>query len=67
MKTLSLLNEKRYVYILLYYYIITMVVQIQVSDETWKRLIERKKRPSHTFDGIISTCLDIADKLEAQE
>jgi len=44
-----------------------MAVQIQVSDETWKRLIERKRRPSHTFDNIISTCLDIADKLEVQQ
>lgn len=44
-----------------------MSVQIQVSDKTWERLIKRKRRPSHTFDNIISTCLDIADKLEAKE
>ena len=44
-----------------------MATTIQISDETWDRLIKRKKRPSHTFDGIISTCLDIADKLEEQQ
>jgi len=35
-----------------------MAVQIQVSDETWNRLMERKIRPSHTFDSIISDALD---------
>ena len=35
-----------------------MVVQIQVSDETWKRMLSRKKRPSQTFDDIISAALD---------
>jgi len=44
-----------------------MATTIQISDETWNRLIQRKRRPSHTFDGIISTCLDIADKLENKQ
>jgi len=35
-----------------------MVVQIQVSDETWKKLKDLKKRPSHYFDEIISEALD---------
>ena len=31
-----------------------MVVQIQVSDETWKELASRKDRPGLTFDEIIA-------------
>jgi len=41
-----------------------MVVQIQVSDETWKRLKDKKMRPSQTFDEIISYSLDLHDKLK---
>jgi len=43
-----------------------MAVQIQVSDETWERLKDKKKRPSQTFDEIISTSLNIVDKLSEQ-
>lgn len=39
-----------------------MAVQIQVSDETWKRLINEKDRPSKTFDEIISNALNAFDK-----
>ena len=39
-----------------------MAVQIQVSDETWTRLKDKKMRPSETFDDIISRAMDIADK-----
>jgi len=39
-----------------------MVVQIQVSDETWARLKDEKKRPSQTFDEIISHALTLQDK-----
>ena len=35
-----------------------MAVQIQVSDETWKRLKDKKVRPSQYFDEIISEALD---------
>ena len=38
-----------------------MVVQIQVSDETWKRLKDKKVRPSQYFDEIISEALDCQD------
>ena len=41
-----------------------MVVQIQVSDETWIRLKDKKMRPSQTFDEIISYALDFCDKLK---
>ena len=41
-----------------------MVVQIQVSDETWSRLKDKKMRPSQTFDEIISVALDLYDKLK---
>jgi predicted CopG family antitoxin len=43
-----------------------MATTIQISDETWNRLIKRKTRPSHTFDGIISECLDKTDKKNKQ-
>jgi len=36
-----------------------MVVQIQVSDETWKELMSRKQRPSQTFDEIIKQALQL--------
>ena len=38
-----------------------MAVQIQVSNETWNRLMIRKARPSHTFDSIISEALDVVE------
>jgi len=41
-----------------------MAVQIQVSDETWTRLKDKKKRPSQTFDEIISYALNIEDQSE---
>ncbi len=41
-----------------------MAVQIQVSDETWNRLKDKKKRPSQTFDDIISVALNITDKIQ---
>jgi hypothetical protein len=34
-----------------------MAVQIQVSNETWNQLKDLKKRPSQTFDEIISMAL----------
>ena len=40
-----------------------MVVQIQVSDDTWSRLKDKKTRPSKTFDDIISDALNLHDKL----
>ena len=43
-----------------------MVVQIQVSDETWTRLKDKKKRPSQTFDEIVSYALDLHDKMKEQ-
>ena len=43
-----------------------MVVQIQVSDETWKRLMSKKLRPSQTFDEIIYTALNVVDKIQEE-
>jgi len=35
-----------------------MPVQIQVSEEVWKKLMKRKLRPSHTFSQIIDELLE---------
>ncbi len=32
-------------------------ITINVSEETWQRIIARKKRPSHTFDEILREAL----------
>lgn len=31
---------------------------IQISKETWKRLLDRKSYPSQTFDTIINNLMD---------
>ena len=41
-----------------------MVVQIQISDETWNRLKNKKVRPGQTFDEIVSQALDIHDEFK---
>ena len=43
-----------------------MAVQIQVQDETWGRLQSKKLRPSQTFDEIITTLLNVYDKISAE-
>ena len=43
-----------------------MAVQIQVQDDTWNRLKNRKVRPSQFFDDIIRSALDAEDRENEQ-
>jgi len=38
-----------------------MATTIQISDETWERLIKLKTRPSYSFDSIIKEALNILE------
>lgn len=44
-----------------------MAVQIQVSNEIWKKLMKLKKKPNHTFDEIISSLIKLKDNFKLKK
>lgn len=38
-----------------------VMTTISIKEETWQKLMGRKKRPSHTFDDIINELMEVKE------